>query len=207
MWLSEPANLLSCEPILNRMSAEPTNIETTELTGTVEATEAAEETGALGTLGIDGGIFVAQLVNFLVVLLVLWKFAYKPIVKMLDQRSECIEKSIKDAEHVEKRVAALEDERKEIVAEARAEAAKVMELARTDAEAMKTDMVEKAKREVERVVVNGKAQLKADQEAMMREARKELVEIAVSAAKRILADGVDEKKSASLAEEVVRKLT
>ncbi len=180
------------------MSSEPTNIETTEV---------VEETGVLGTLGIDGGIFVAQLVNFLIVLLVLWKFAYKPIVKMLDQRSERIEKSIRDAEHVEKRVAALEDERKEIVAEARAEAAKVMELARADAEAMRTDMVEKAKREVERVVVNGKAQLKADQEAMMREARKELADIAVSAAKRILADGVDEKKSASLAEEVVRKLT
>lgn len=180
------------------MSAEPTNLETTEV---------VEETGALGTLGIDGGIFVAQLVNFLVVLLVLWKFAYKPIMKMLDQRSERIEKSMKDAEHVEKRVAALEDERKQVVTEARVEAAKVMETARTDAEAMKTEMVEKAKREVERVVVNGKAQLKADQEAMMREARKELAAIAVAAAKKILADGVDEKKSASLAEEVVRKLT
>lgn len=197
------------------MSAEPKAIELNELPETapngapltVAETEATEETGALGTLGIDGGIFVAQLVNFLVVLLVLWKFAYKPILKMLDQRSERVEKSMRDADLVEKRVAALEDERKQVVAEARTEAAKVMDAARTDAESMKTDMVEKAKREVERVVVNGKAQLKSDQEAMMREARKELVEIAVSAAKRILADGVDEKKSASLAEEVVRKLT
>jgi len=173
----------------------------------VETKESTEETGALGTLGIDGGIFIAQLVNFLLVMLVLWKFAYKPIMKMLDDRSERIEKSMKDAEHVEKRVAALEDERKQVVSEARAEAAKVMELARTDAEAMKTEMVEKAKREVERVVANGKGQLKSDQEAMMREARKELVEIAVAAAKKVLVEAVDEKKSASLAEEVVRKLT
>jgi F-type H+-transporting ATPase subunit b len=180
------------------MSAKPTNEETVE---------AVEETGALGTLGIDGGIFAAQLVNFLVVLLVLWKFAYKPIVKMLDQRSERIERSLKDAEHVEKRVAALEDERKALLAETRAETAKMMETARTEAEALKADLVEKAKREVERVVVNGKAQLKNDQEAMLRDARREMVEIAVSAARKILADGVDEKKAASLAEEVVRKLT
>lgn len=174
---------------------------------TTETIETTEQSDALGKLGIDGGIFVAQLVNFLIVLIVLWKFAYKPIIKMLDQRSERVEKSIRSAEHVEKRVAALEDERKQIVADARAQAAKVMETARTDQEALKTDMVEKAKREVERVVVNGKAQLKADQEAMMREARKEMVEIAVAAAKKILSEGIDERKSASLAEEVVRKLT
>ena len=174
---------------------------------TNELTEVAEPTGALGTLGIDGGIFVAQLVNFLIVLLVLWKFAYKPILRMLDERSERIEKSMKDAEHVERRVAALEDERKQVVSEARAEAAKVMEMARTDAEALKADTVEKARREVERVIVGGKAQLKSEQEAMLREARKEMIEIAVSAAKKILTEGVDDKKEASLAEEVVRKLT
>lgn len=176
-------------------------------TTTTETIETTEQTGGLGTLGIDGGIFIAQLVNFLVVLIVLWKFAYKPLMKMLDERSERIEKSLKDADHVEKRVAALEDERTSVINEARAEAGKVMELTRTDAEAMKTDMVEKAKREVERVVVHGKAQLKAEQEAMMREVRKEIADVAVSAARKILSEGVDDKKAHSLAEEVVRKMT
>ena len=82
-----------------------------------------------------------------------------------------------------------------------------MEMARTDAEALKADTVEKARREVERGIVGGKAQLKSEQEAMLREARKEMIEIAVSAAKKILTEGVDDKKAASLAEEVVRKLT
>lgn len=185
------------------MSVEPTNT----IAETNETTEVVEPEGGLATLGINGNIFIAQLVNFLIVLLVLWKFAYKPLVKMLDARSERIEKSMKDAEHVEKRVAALEDERKAVIAEARAESAKLMEMARTDAESMKADTIEKAKREVERVVVHGKAQLKAEQETMMREARKELADIAVAAARRILAEGVDEKKAHSLAEEVIRKMT
>lgn len=187
------------------MTVEEPIVETQEAVVVTE--EYAEAKSGLGTLGIDANIFIAQLVNFLIVLLVLWKFAYKPLLKMLDARSERIEKSLKDAAHVEARVAALEDERKQVINEARAEATKVMDLARIDAEAMKTDMVEKAKREVERVVVHGKAQLKGEQEAMMREARKELIDIAVSAAKKILTEGVDEKKATSLAEEVVRKMT
>lgn len=167
----------------------------------------AEPTGGLATLGINLNMFIAQMINFLIVLGVMWKFAYKPLVKMLDDRTARIDKSMKDADHVEKRVAALEDERKAIVAEARAEAGKMMEMTRNDAEAMKADLTEKAKREVEKVVANGKAQLKAEQEAMMREARKEIVEIAIQAATKILANEVDDKKSHSLAEEVVRKMT
>ncbi len=174
---------------------------------TISTTEVAEPTGGIGTLGLDVDIFIAQLVNFLLVMIVLWKFAYKPIIKMLDDRTARIDKSMKDAEHVEKRVAALEDERKMIVAEARKEASVIVEIARTDAEALKTDLVEKSKREVERVIVHGKAQLKSEQESMMREARKELVEIAVAAAKKILIESVDDKKANSLAEEVVRKMT
>lgn len=174
---------------------------------TITSTEVVEKTSGLGTLGLNVDIFIAQLVNFLLVMLVMWKFAYTPLMKMLDDRSARIEKSMKDAEHVEKRVAALEDERKTIVAEARKEAATIVEMARNDAEALKTELVEKSKREVERVIVHGKAQLKSEQEAMMREARKELVEIAVAATKKILSETIDEKKSASLAEEVVRKMT
>lgn len=167
----------------------------------------SEPTGGLATLGIDLKIFIAQLVNFLIVMLVLWKFAYKPILKMLDQRSERIEKGMADAKAAEERLAKIESEREDVIKQARLEAAKVVGEARADAEVRKQEMVEKAKREVERVVVNGKAQLKQEKELMLREARKEVVDIAVSAAKKILTTAIDEKKAHSLAEEVVRKLT
>jgi F-type H+-transporting ATPase subunit b len=166
-----------------------------------------ETTSGIATLGIDWKIFIAQLINFLVVMLVLWKFAYKPIVKMLDQRSEKIEKGMKDAKDVEERLAKLEEERADVIKLAKAEAKKIADEARADAEERKAEMVEKAKREVERVVVNGKAQLKTEKETMMREARKEIVEIAVTASRKILEKAIDEKKAQSLAEEVVRKMT
>lgn len=166
-----------------------------------------EPTSGIGTLGIDLKIFLAQLVNFAVVLFVLWKWAYTPLLKLLDARSEKIEKSLKDADEVTKRVASLETERAAVIREAKAEAAKIVEAAQADAEARRVEMVEKSKREVERVVVNGKAALRSEQENMLREARKEMVEIAVAAAHKIFTEGVDEKKANSLAEEVVRKMT
>lgn len=166
-----------------------------------------EAAGPLGSLGINPTFFVAQLVNFLIVVLVMWRFAYKPIVKMLDDRSKRIEESLKQADEVEKRVANLEGERDAVIREAKKQAAKILEEARTDAESRKNETVDSAKREVERVVIQGKGQLAKEKETMLREARKDIVEIAVAAATKILRDQVDERKAQSFAEEAVRKLT
>ena len=88
-----------------------------------EAVQASESTGGLGTLGINLKIFLAQLLNFAIVLVVMWKFAYKPIVKLLEERQEKIARSVKQADDVEKRVQELEVEQKQVIATAKSEAA------------------------------------------------------------------------------------
>jgi len=181
----------------------------TELETTTEQIETSEhvDESVLGKLGINAVGFAGQLVNFLIVLIVLKVWVFPKITKMLDERRETIEQGLKDAEEAKVRLTKLEDERHDVIKQAKAEAAKVIEAAQAVAEDQKKDMIDKAKREVERVVVNGKAQLKTEQEAMLRESRKAMVDIAVAAARKILENGIDEKKSKSLAEEVVRKLT
>lgn len=174
---------------------------------TSEVNQVAQATGGIATLGINGKIFIAQLINFLIVLFVLKKWAFGPIVKILEARSERVEKSVKDAEAIEQRLLTLDAERAEILRTTKGEAEKLLAGAAIDAETRKVDMVEKAKREVERVIMQGKGHLKAEKEAMLIEVRKEIVDIAVSAVKKILQETVDEKKSKSLAEEVVRKMT
>ncbi len=170
--------------------------------------ESAEGIAAVaGQFGLKGDIFVAQLINFVIVLLVLWKFAYKPIVRMLDERSERIEKSVKSAEGIEKRVEAIEGEREEILNTARTEAQGIAQKAHDDASARQDEMVEAAKREVERVISKGKQSLAEERSAMLRDLRKDVADIATLAAERILKDGIDQTKAQSLAEEVVRKAT
>lgn len=171
--------------------------------GVAQATEA---TGGIGTLGINLKIFLAQLLNFAIVLVVLWKWAYKPIVKLLEERQEKIERGVKQAEDVEKRVQNLERERHEVMSAAKSEAAKILEDVRRTADDRKKELLAKAKEEVKEVVAQGKLQLEAQKAQMIVEAREEIALIAVEAARKILADGVDEKKATKLAENVIDKM-
>lgn len=171
-----------------------------------EAAEVVEKTGGIAALGINLKLLIAQLIHFLIVLVIFWKWIYKPIVKILDQRAETIEKSIRDAKEVEERVAKLEVERKDVITSAKAEASHRVEEARTTAEARKRDILAQAKVEVERVIKSGKEQLVKEKEAMLREAKQEIVEVAIAAAKQVLKDSISEKASKKLADEAVDKL-
>jgi F-type H+-transporting ATPase subunit b len=184
-----------------------TTAEETTMETTAHEAHASGIPGIIQTFGLRTDLFLAQLLNFVLVLAVLWKFAYKPIMKMLAAREAKIEESVKNAETIEKRLIEVTSEKEAILLEAKKEAQTLITKAISDTEVRKNEMVEAAKKEVERVIEKGKEQLAAEQAAMLMEARKDLVEIAVKAAAKILAEGVDEKKSKSLAEEVVRKLT
>ncbi len=163
--------------------------------------------GIIGTFGLRTDIFVAQLVNFLLVLLVLWKFAYKPILAALDEREKKIEKSMRDAELVTKRLQDADKEKADILRFAREEADAFAHKSLEETQARKTEMVAAAKQEVERIIAQGKVQLAEEHDAMMIAMRKEIIEISIAAATKILGEAITEKKSQSLAEEVIRKMT
>ncbi|MBI5793823.1 F0F1 ATP synthase subunit B [Candidatus Uhrbacteria bacterium] len=170
------------------------------------AAEATQAAGGIGTLGINLKIFLAQLFNFAIVLLVLWKWAYKPIVKILEERQVKIEKSVKQADAIEKRVVEIEKEQHTLIATAKSEAAKILDETRATADERKKVLLGKAREEVQAVVIQGKAQLENQKEQMILEAKEEIAKIAVEAARKILAETVDEKKAQKLAEAVVDEM-
>jgi F-type H+-transporting ATPase subunit b len=143
----------------------------------------------------------------LLVLIVLWRFVYKPIFAILDSREKSIAKSMKDVEDISARVKASESERVAMMNDARKESQAIIEAAMRETDVRKNEMIEAAKHEVERVILRGKEQLAAEREAAMVEMRKDIIDIAVRAAAKIATEGMTQKKSQSLAEEVVRKLT
>lgn len=172
-----------------------------------ETAETVEASGGLGMLGINLKIFLAQLINFLLVLLVLWKWVYQPIVKLLDQRTQRVEKSMRQADEIEQRMASVEQEQKLVVGQAKAEAVVILEQAKAEAETRKKELLANAKQEVQKVIAQGKEQLQAEKQNMVREAKAELVELAVASAKKILEDAVDEKRSRKLAEDTIAHLS
>lgn len=201
MSQTENTNTESTAKELEAMHAE----ENLELSAHEEVSENPIQAVA-GQFGINGQIFVAQLINFLIVLIVLWKFVYKPIIRMLDERTEKIEKSMKQADEIEKRVDLIEKEKEDIVSQAQKQAQEIIEKAHSQGQARQDEIIIAAKREVERIIAKGKDQLNDEKTAMMKELKKEIIDLAMKATTRILKDQVDEVKSKSLAEETVRKL-
>ncbi|MBI2474038.1 F0F1 ATP synthase subunit B [Candidatus Uhrbacteria bacterium] len=172
-----------------------------------EVAHVTESSGGIGTLGINLKIFIAQLINFSIVLLVLWKWAYTPVVRLLEERQEKITKGVKQAEEIEKRILALEKEQEEILNKAKSEAAAVLDNARSEAQQRKDSLLDKTKEEIKEVIAQGKLQLQREKEQMIRESREEIASIAVEATRKILSETIDEKKSQKLAEQVIDSMS
>ena len=156
----------------------------------VEVNEASED-DLLGKFGINGTMFIAQLINFLIVLLVLWRFAYKPLMKLMSDRTEKIEKGLKQADEMEQRIQELENEKEKVLSFARLEAKTIVMQASEAGKRKRDEAVANAKAEVEKVVVSGKTQLLAQKEQMMSEVKDEIVALVIASVRKVAGDSVD----------------
>jgi F-type H+-transporting ATPase subunit b len=146
----------------------------------------------ISTFHIDWKIIVAQAINFGVVFAVLYIFALKPLSKLMAERSEKIAKGINDAKT---NATLLEETRAEYeaaVLKARAEADKIFQDGKKEAEAKKTLMLEEAKKEVTVVIENSKKILEAEKVKMVQEAKKEIVILTMKATEKLLGGNIDE---------------
>lgn len=165
----------------------------------VEETKiAAESAGALGSLGLNGKLFLAQLVNFGLVLFVMWRWVYRPLLKILDERSKRLEKGLKDAEEAAAARKEAEAEGGRLVIEARQKAKAVVEEALAAGEKARQEAAAKAKEDVEKIVAAGKERLRADQEKMSAELKAELVGLVASAVERIAGEKLDARRDEML---------
>ena len=106
----------------------------------------------LKDFGFDPILLTAQIINFLIVLVVLKKFMYKPVLDMLKKRENDIKKGIKDSEEAEKRLAEAEEKEKQILQKARSEADKMLQEAKNEADGLKTEKMEQTRTEVEKML-------------------------------------------------------
>ncbi|MDP1846089.1 MAG: F0F1 ATP synthase subunit B [Candidatus Moranbacteria bacterium] len=148
----------------------------------------------LSKLGIDWKLLIAQIVNFLVLLFVLYKFAYGPVLAMLDKRQKKIEKGLKDADEAHKKLAESADMQKEILRKARIEAKDIVEKSYVQAEKSKSEIAAEAKTQAEKIIANAKDQIELEKNKMITEVKSEIGSLVVAAAEKIINEKIDEKK-------------
>ncbi len=155
---------------------------------------------------LDIKILIAQLINFAVVIFVLYRFAIKPLGKLMKERSSTIEKGLHDAKSNAETLLKTKEEYEAALAEARKEANGIFAKARIDAEKKKTEMMEDAKREVAKTLEQGKAQLNEEKSKMLDEAKKELANLVVSATEKVLTKGISEKIDGMIIRESIESI-
>jgi len=155
---------------------------------------------ALANLGIDWRLLLAQVVNFVIVLLVLKRFAYQPMLKLLDERTAKIEKGLADAENAGQKLSEMEIKEKAVLAEARTEAKRI--LAKTDEMAQKRNTTQIAETEmrVKKMLHESAVTIAEDQKKMLEEAKRELAETVLLAVEKVLREKMDAAKEKELIE-------
>ncbi len=145
------------------------------------------------TFHLDIKLIVAQIVNFIVVATVLWFFALKPLLKIMAERTTKIEKSLAQAEEIEKNLAATKTEYEQTISLAKQEAHGILEQAQKQSEINKVEATKNARAEVEKVVAEGKRQLAAERAAIVKEIKTEVSELVMAVTSKVLAGAVDKK--------------
>lgn len=141
----------------------------------------------INTFHIDWKIVLAQLFNFAVVFFILYRFAIKPVNKLMAERTKKITQGLTDAKQNAELVVASKSEYDKALAKARAEAQTIFQNGKKEAETKKAEMMETAKKEVDTMIASGKKTLEAEKVKMVEDAKKEIVSLAVEASKKILA--------------------
>ena len=147
----------------------------------------------ISTFHIDWKIIIAQAINFIVVLFVLYYLLVKPLKKMMKERTENIEGGLSDAKVNAELLEKTKKEYDNILAKAKVEAHTIFQEGKHDAETKKAEMIEKAKREVDTMILNGKKVLESEKAKIIEEAKQEIVSLVVLATEKLLETHPDEK--------------
>jgi F-type H+-transporting ATPase subunit b len=152
---------------------------------------------AAGNFLIPDGTFLAEIVAFLIILAVIWRYVVPPLQKSMTARQDAIRKSFEDADAAKARLAEAEAEYKKAIAEARAEQAK----AREDAAKTRREIVdaakEEARTEAEAIMARAEASLEVERRQVFAELRSDIGRLAVDLAERIVGETLadDERQS------------
>ena len=171
-----------------------------------ETKQAAGVAGALGSLGVDGKLFLAQLLNFGVVLLVMWKWVYTPLLKVMDERSKKIEQGLKDATDAAALRRSADEERDTIVLAARADAKRIVEEAAANADTERVAATARTKTEVERIVTQGKERLAMEKETLMASVRAEAADLVTAVAEKVLREKLDAAADKKLIKDALKDI-
>jgi F-type H+-transporting ATPase subunit b len=150
------------------------------------------------TFHIDWKLLIAQLVNFFLVLGVLWKFALKPLQKIMADRSQEIQNSLTQAKEIEQKLKETDQNKIDTLLQAKKDAQAIIDQTNKEAEILREKKVSELRLEMEKIVVQTKTSLANEKEQMIREVKSEVADLVIAVSSKLLEKNIDNESNKKL---------
>ena len=156
------------------------------------------------TFGVDWSHLVAQIISFGIVCALLYKFAYKRVLQMLDERRRIIEEGLANAEKVKAELARAETKGQELIAKANAQATKLIDEAREAAARVQEQETQKAIQTAESIITKAREAAQQDHARMLADLKREVGRLVVKTTSTVTGKILTPDDQRRLAEETTR---
>ncbi len=163
--------------------------------------------GGLANLGINLPTLLAQIVNFGILFGLIYLVAYKPVMRMLDERSRKIKESMEQTELVKEQAARAEEETKKQLEAAAKEGQEVIARAVRTGEEVQREAQQEAKQEAKSLIARARAEIQRERDGAIDELRKEFADLTIMAASKVIDRSLDKKAHRQLIDKVLEEST
>ena len=154
----------------------------------------------------DPGLYIWTIITFLVLLALLAKFAWRPLLDALERRQQSIRQSLDDARHAKHELERLQSESQRILAQARTEAETIITRTRDDASRFREELRQKAQQEASAIVKNAERQIELETARALQQIRHEAVDLSVAIASKLLQRNVSKDDNMRLIEDTFKQI-
>jgi len=156
---------------------------------------------------LDPGLFVWTILTFLVLLGVLAKFAWNPLLKMLKDRENLIRSSLDDAEKAQMELARLNSEGEDIINKARSEAQTILAEGKAAASKLKDETLNEAKDQAKSILSDAEKQIRIEKDKAIAEIKSEVVDLSLSVATKLIKKNISREDNQALIDDSLENVT
>lgn len=154
----------------------------------------------------DPGLFIWTIFTFLLLLVLLAKFAWKPLLAFLATREEAIKTSLENAQTAKKELERLQQESAQIIRKAHGEAESIVSRSWSDAEKVREEMKQKAKTEADAIVKESQRQIELETGRALRQIRNEVADLSIAIASKVIQRNVSKEDNSRLIEDTLKQI-
>ena len=166
----------------------------------------ASESGSGGLLDVNPGLMIWTVVTFIILLILLKKIAWKPILSALDKRENDIREALSQAETAKEEAKKILEENQAILAKAEEESKKIIEQSRNYAQSLKDQMLLESKEQAKKIIDEASSEIERKKDAAFEELKGQIAEIAVNAAEKIIRESLDAQKGKQVVDRYLNEI-